>query len=473
MAFKLKRRIYESLPTGLTRAVKLVPFSWVAGAAYREVMSKRGLFRHASREEVRAWQERALGETLRFVTDQVPAYRRLRGAVERLPAFDALSEFPLVEKADLQNDMRRFLPRDFERIPHYEITTGGTTGNQLRLYVDDASQSVETAFVHRMWSRVGYTPRSRKAAFRGVPFPNLRPGIYWRENPIYNELQFSPFHMSEDTMGLYVERLAAYRPAYLHGYPSAVDLLAEFVLRHGLQDRLAGIRAALLASEACAPAQAKRIAAAFHARVFPMYGHSERLIMAAPCEVSDVFHHTPDYGVVEIVREDGSPCTKPGERGELVGTGLLNRSLPLVRYRTGDRATLAESACECGRHWDRFTDIEGRWKQDMLVGRSGSKISVTALNMHGDVFEHVARYQYYQREPGACVLRVMVTDGFTERDERAILAAYREKVGDELSFSVEVVDDIPLTERGKLRALIRDGAMDGPVERREPVKERE
>ena len=453
MSFTTKRRLYEALPPSLTRAVSLVPFSWVAGRSYRTVMARHATFETASREEVLAYQESALGRTLEFVTDQVPAFRRLRGSVERLKPFEALREFPLLDKATLQDNMDRFLPRDLDRIPHYEITTGGTSGNQLKLLVDDASQSVETAFVHRLWKRVGYTPRCRKATFRGVAFSDLKPGVYWRPNPIYNELQFSPFHMSESTLRLYVDEIARYDPAYFHGYPSAIDLLAEYVLRHDLSGRFAGVRAVLLASEGCLPSQVERMEKAFGARVFPLYGHSERLVIAAPCEVTDVYHHEPDYGVVEIVGEDGSPCSRPGERGELVGTGLLNRSLPLVRYRTGDFAALAESACECGRNWDRFTDIEGRWKQDMLDGRSGARISIAALNMHGDIFEHVARYQYHQNRPGRCVLRVMATPGFTDSDAAAIVEAYRAKVGDELEISVEVVDDIPLTERGKLKLL--------------------
>jgi phenylacetate-CoA ligase len=453
MSFPLKRRIYESMPPWLTSAVNLVPFSWVAGPAYRAVMARHRMFETASREEVLAYQERALGERLAFVTAQVPAYRGLSDTVSRLRPFDALREFPVVGKAELQSDMERYLPDTFESIPHYEITTGGTSGNQLRLYVDDASQSVEIAFVNRMWSRVGYTPRCRKATFRGVPFPELPSDVYWYSNPIYNELRFSPFHMGESTLGLYVDEMLRYDPSYLHGYPSAIDLLAEYILRHDLTGSFPNVRAVLLASEECSTAQAERIGRAFDARVFPMYGHSERLIIAAGCEVSDVYHHTPDYGVLELIKEDGSRCGNPGDRGELVGTGLLNRSLPLVRYRTGDQATLAEPRCDCGRHWDRFTDIEGRWKQEMLDGKTGARISVTALNMHGDIFEHVARYQYYQPGPGRCVLRVMVTPGFSRADEEAILAAYRAKVGDELDMGIEVVDDIPLTERGKLKML--------------------
>ena len=456
MSFTLKRRIYESLPPAVTRAVGLVPFSWIAGRAYREVMARQRMFERASREEVLAYQEARLGERLDFVTDQVPAYQSLRSTVERLKPFEALRAFPLTDKETLQRDMERYLPRDFGRFAHYEITTGGTSGNQLTLYVDDVSQSVETAFVHRLWGRVGYTPRCRKATFRGVPFPDLPPDVYWRENPIYNELLFSPFHMSESTMGLYVDRFLRYDPEYVHGYPSAIDLLAGFILREGLSDRFDLVRAVFLASEGFAPQQRERIAAAFNARVFPLYGHSERLIIGGECEVAEVYHHTPDYGILELISDDGEALTEPGARGELVGTGLLNRSLPLVRYRTGDSATLRVSECECGRNWDRFDQVEGRWKQDMLLGRTGARISVAALNMHGTMFDRVARYQYCQQRPGVCVLRVMAAPGFSAEDERAILEAYKAKVGDELDMSIELVDDIPLTDRGKLRILERN-----------------
>ena len=356
----------------------------------------------------------------------------------------------------MQAAIEDYLPRDFERIPHYAVTTGGTTGSQLRCYVDDVSHEVETAFVHRVWKRVGYRPSRTKATFRGVPFPKLSPGVYWQANPIYNELQFSPFHMSESTLGAYVDRLARYAPSFLHGYPSAIDLLAEYVLRHGLCDRLPSIRAALLHSEACLPAQRERIGAAFRARVFPVYGHSERLILGAECEVEEVYHHVPDYGILEIIAEDGTSCEREGDRGELVGTGLLNRAMPLIRYRTGDHATRRDATCSCGREWDRFSDVEGRWKQDVLLGKTGTRISLTALNMHGPVFERVSRYQYRQREPGRCELRVVAAPGFTEDDRRAIEAAYRAKVGGELDLEVVEVDDIPLTERGKLKMLVRE-----------------
>ena len=159
------------------------------------------------------YQERELGRVLRFAVDQVPAYRHLRPVVERHKPYEAIRAFPLLDKDTVQARQADYLPRDFQKIPHYETTTGGTSGNQLKIYVDDCSQSVELGFMHRQWLRVGYTPRQRKATFRGVSFPNLKPGVFWQHNPIYNELQFSPFHMSQANLAAYVnEIIGLHRP---------------------------------------------------------------------------------------------------------------------------------------------------------------------------------------------------------------------------------------------------------------------
>jgi hypothetical protein len=47
----------------------------------------------------------------------------------------------------------------------------------------------------------------------------------------------------------------------------------------------------------------------------------------------------------------------------------------------------------------------------------------------------------------------MVTEHFTDNQCASIQRAFGDKTGDELSFSVEIVDNIPLTTRGKLRRL--------------------
>lgn len=462
MGFALKRRLYEGAPAWLRNAIGAIPFGWVAGKHYRRTFAQGQVFERAGAAECRRAQEHLLARILTFATDQVPAYGKLKSTVDRLAPMEALKAFPPLEKEQLQRNLPEYLPRSFAQIPHYEITTGGTSGNQLKLFVDDCSQSVEMAFMHRMWLRVGYHTRCRKATFRGVAFKNLSPDVFWQQNPIYNELQFSPFHISDKNLPRYIEALVEFQPEYLHGYPSAIDALASYVIRQRLHKSLPRIRAILLGSEACYPEQRTRIAAAFGGRPFSWYGHGERIILGGECEEGSTYHQFPDYGYLEILEESEPRQVEEGGRGELVGTGFLNRCFPLIRYRTGDFARRLPSACACGRAWDRFDQVEGRWKQDAVISRTGARISVAALNMHGSLFGRVVRYQYVQKTPGECELRLMVAEGFGEKDLRGIESGYAAKVGDELLVKVCVVEEIPLTARGKLRFLLSEiqGAMD-------------
>jgi phenylacetate-CoA ligase len=461
MSFVRSRQIYEAMPLAAKRAICSVPFGWIAGSQYRTTFSRGAAIDTLSSAEVLAQQERSLGEILRFATDQVPAYKKFSRAVERFSALDAIKEFPLLDKDDLQERFEDFVPRDIANIAHYEISTGGTSGNQLDFYVDDSSQAVEMGFIHRLWQRVGYTSRKRKATFRGVSFAGLKSGTYWQHNPIYNELQFSPFHMSEKTLMNYVDQIVSFKPSFFHGFPSAIDILAEYVIRNNLQNQLPTLEAVFLGSEGTIPGQKERIQSAFGARVFSWYGHSERLILAGECEFTDAYHQFPDYGFFEIVDDNSVVRSGEGERGELIGTGFLNRSMPLIRYKTNDYATRLDPVCKCGRHWDRFTDVVGRWDQDMVIGKQGARISIAALNMHGALFSKVLRYQYFQQVAGESEIRLMVSPEFTENDRLAVENAYSGKVGNELTVVARVVEDIPLTQRGKLKLLISEIANEG------------
>jgi phenylacetate-CoA ligase len=455
--FKYLRATYEHSPAPFRRLAQFVPYAWLVGRPYRDCLALCRRLDTASSTEVRAFQERELGILLRYAVDCVPAYYALRSAVDRHRPFDALREFPLLSKEQVQADPQRFVSVHASRIPHHRATTGGTTGSQLCFLEDDATYAREMAFIHSMWSRVGYSPSARKATFRGVSFARIGDGTYWQENPIHNELQFSPFHLHEDALPRYIERLRQYRPAFLHGYPSAIDVVAEYALRSGDCRTLPPIKAALLGSEGCTPAQRERISRAFSTRVFTWYGHSERSVLAGECEQSGIYHHIPAYGTVELLLPTGQSC-RSGETGELVGTGFSNRVMPLIRYRTEDLATREPPNCACGRGVFRFSGVQGRWNIESVFGRGGNQISAAALNMHGDLFENVIRYQYFQQERGSLEIRLMVNPDFSDADRARIVRAHQRKLWGELEVSARVVEDLPLTGRGKHRRVVCEAA---------------
>ena len=430
-----------------------VPFSMIAGKEYREVYHRGDWFDQASREEILAYQERALGRLLRHATMEVPAYFFLRSVVEKFNPLEALSAFPFLEKEELQKDPERYLSRNLDHTPCYETSTGGTSGNQLRFYLDDHSQSMETGFMHRQWKRVNYKAKDKKAVFRGVSFDNLKPNVFWQENPIYNEIQFSPFHMSDSNLESYLFEFIRYQPKFVHGYPSAVEIFADYILRNNKTKLIPKVQAVLLGSEDTTDQQRRIIERGLGARVFSWYGLSERVALGGECEKNSSYHLMPDYGYVEIIKEDGSLCYEEGDEGEIVGTNLFNFSMPFIRYKTGDWAKRLSAECECGRNWDRITEVKGRWKKEFVVGSSGAKISTAALNMHGDLFNSVQRFQYFQDKPGKMVIKILPKKEFSNSSQELIESAYKKKVGDELQVKIRIVDDIPLTKRGKVKML--------------------
>lgn len=448
------RKIYHNIPMPLLKlGFSLIPYAWVVGKNYTATRKLCRYLDAASQEEVTAYQEKKLSEILLYAVNHVPFYRKYRQQVETSrSAVEALKHFPAISKEDVQAHFDELTSDQIDEIPHLTARTGGSSGNQLAFYQDNRIFSIELGFMHSLWERVGYSPVFRKATFRGVVFPNLKPGVFWQHNPIHNELQFSPFLMSEQNLPAYIEQLCKYRPRFLHGYPSALTILADYVIRHDLTGRMPEISAALCGSEPCSPAQREKMEKAFNTRVYTWFGHSERVILAGECEDSTDYHALPGYGYLEMLKSDGGACAQ-GEFGELVGTGFWNRSMPLIRYRTGDFATRKGNVCSCGRHCALFGGVEGRWNISGVIGKSGTRISAAAINIHESIFDHVKRFQYYQDEVGKLEILIVPSPDFSEQERQKILVTHKKKFGDELDITVKMVDDIPLTSSGKFMTI--------------------
>ena len=188
----------------------------------------------------------------------------------------------------------------------------------------------------------------------------------------------------------------------------------------------------------------------FGCRYFSCYGQSEKVVLGAGCEKSDDYHVWPTYGYFELVDDKGEPVTTPGQRGEIVGTGFINTVMPFIRYRTGDWATYVSSHCDaCGREQVIIRDIRGHRTQEVLIAADGSEIPWTALNMHDDTFIHVSRFQFMQETPGVAVLHIVPASRFSEDAAGKIRRHIGRRLNGRLSFTIKVVDRIPLSPRGK------------------------
>jgi phenylacetate-CoA ligase len=189
----------------------------------------------------------------------------------------------------------------------------------------------------------------------------------------------------------------------------------------------------------------------FKARVYCSYGHAEDCFMAGFCDQEDYYHAYSEFGYAELVDQHGRvlPWTE-GQRGEIVGTALINDVMPLIRYRTGDIAVAGPPECSCGRRYPLLKFIEGR-KQEYVVTADGRTIALTALvfGQHWDAFVKMRQIQFVQEEPGRILVRIVKEPAFVEEDEREIREKMCRAVGSGLDVTFDYVNYIPPTARGK------------------------
>ena len=120
-----------------------------------------------------------------------------------------------------------------------------------------------------------------------------------------------------------------------------------------------------------------------------VYGLSEIVGPGVACECLEGLggaHVNEDHFLVEVIDPETGGAVAEGEAGELVFTTLTKEALPLLRYRTGDLASLTREPCPCGRTFARMSRVVGR-TDDMLVIRGvnvfPSEIERVLLSVRG------------------------------------------------------------------------------------------
>ena len=85
-------------------------------------------------------------------------------------------------------------------------------------------------------------------------------------------------------------------------------------------------------------------------------------------EAKDGLHVFEDHFIVEVLDPETGATMPEGETGELVFTTLTKQAFPIIRYRTGDLASVVRQPCSCGRTHARMSGVVGR-VDDMLIIR--------------------------------------------------------------------------------------------------------
>jgi phenylacetate-CoA ligase len=452
------RGMYVRSPPWLRRALaaplSTLPVSVRYGRQYYNWRAKiRGLRGDAERRANYVNGER---EALIRVASTAPYYRTTFADVwpAGLPSGTRIvtdwHRIPVLTKDTVREAGERLIVPGADRMG--QVSTSGSSGKPLAFLQDERRSVAEFAYHTDLWSRAGYRPGDLRCVFRGM---YIHDGLrkHMELEPALGELRCSTFDLTDEPLTRILGAIRQRRIKYILGYSGTISIFAAFLLRTG-NAPLAQIRGVFPASEKFYPRHREVLRQAFpKAEIIPSYGLSEKVAFAAEVEGKpDVYSFDPTYAYVELLDEGGMPVTEPGRRGRIVGSGFISKGMPLVRYDTGDEATLIEAPTRANGYRLLAADITSK-HQSYLVAKSGAVVSPASLTPNSDTYRHVSEFQFFQEQPGVAELRIAAADGASSEDVETFADEMRSYLGTTIDLKTVLVESIPPSARGKRKMI--------------------
>ncbi len=351
-----------------------------------------------------------------------------------------LTGWPVLEKSALRDHPDLYLNSALPTRSVRWHSTGGSTGQPLRLAKTSAQRIMEQAAILRGMAWWGIRPGARYATVKGYGRASLLGrlrmavlGICW----LNSQRCAAPEALNQ---------LARFKPRYLTGYPSELCWLADAAGERGPQ-----VPAIFSTGEMLWPHQRARLQAVFGATVSDYYGCTEVGAIAFQCEAGSK-HVADELVIVETLDAQGQPVWD--EPGRIVLTDLHSFAMPLIRYAVGDVGVLSRAPCRCGRGLLQLKALEGR-QQESLRAPNGQKRSALYFSDRFKGFCAVRQYQLEQPDWCTVIVRYVCAPGsHPETELELIRSEVRDLLGEQAIVHFTAVESIPRTPYGKTRIVI-------------------
>lgn len=404
--------------------------------------------------EIRELQRVKLSRLLRHAQEHVPFYRtRFAEVGFGVGGGDCLSELqrlPFLSKEEIREAGEEMVWRGASG-GLTQRSTGGSTGEPLRFYLDRRRQAYDQAARMRSHRWFEVDLGECEVLLWGSPIElNGTDKVRGIRDRWMNQHMLNAFAMSESRMDQYMDEWDRLRPAALFGYPSSIALFAEHARARGRQLDRTRLRAVFVTGEVCYPQDRQDIEAFFGVPVADGYGSREAGFIAHQCEHGSM-HVTAENVIVEILCE--GQLAETGECGEIVVTHLDAYAMPFIRYRTGDVGRLLPGRCRCGRGLPLMDVVQGR-STDFLIMPDGTIKHALSIIYPLREMDGVDKFRVTQAENLGVTVEVVAARSACRLTVEGVERQVRPVVGDDVRLGVRFVDSIEDSASGKFRYVI-------------------
>lgn len=359
-------------------------------------MIKNRNLHYSTPSDIKLFQEARLKETLEYIAQHSPFYKRLFAAnhidITAINTLEDLRKIPTTSKNDLQSFNADFLCVNQVDIIDY-VTTSGTLGEPVtfaltegdlrRLAYNESSSftmagcsredvmQLMTTIDRRFMAGLAYFMGARELGCGVVRVGNGIPELQW-------------------------DTIRRVRSSVCMVVPSFLTKMIEFAENNNIDYNNSPLKKAICIGEALRNPDGelttlgKKICEKWKSlELFSTYASTEMQTSFTECEAHQGGHIPADLIIVELLDENEQPV-KDGEPGEVTITTIGVEAMPLLRFKTGDICIRTNEPCKCGRNSARLSSVIGRKGQ--MIKFKGTTIYPPILF---DILDNIPEVENY------------------------------------------------------------------------------
>lgn len=413
-------------------------------------------FHFLHQEQIAAWQLRRIRQLIDIAYHHTDLYRKKYDAAGIHPrdirSWQDFESVPVLTKEELIESGPRAVDRRRAADNLFVSRSSGSSGELVSVYLDTEAITTQAIQAIRMIKEMepAYGPLDREMLIYTSKYPYSSIGGFYRIIHAHTLLPTNKM----------IERITHARPTVIAVYPS---ILRE-IIRLGKWDiSTPELRMIITNSEQSVQDERDFFARQLDRPVYDEFSSEELSSIAYQCR-QKTYHLTQDSSYLEVMSPNSDTPLSVGKLGEIVGTCLINKAMPVIRYRQGDLASLRVHYCPCGRNGPVLETFAGRkndsfWRLDGSEVPSGQILDWT----YNLVLAHelgVLEFQVTQQSNHNVEVQIVVDPDYQEsKANELIVRSFRQTFGEYFDVSILVVPMIMRTKSGKynpIRSMVRN-----------------
>jgi phenylacetate-CoA ligase len=440
-------------PKTLSGRVLIPMYYTLANPRLRHWLNVKRRMQWSSPEDLSAYQRERRRDLAEFLFARVEWYRSRATSLptaEQLARDDnAWRALPVMTKDVLTADAARV---QVAGVPGtVNDSTSGSTGRNFQFRKDAEVAAATRASEFLGYEMAGSPLGERRLMLWGASRDVKQSLTLFERAKAWglNQRDLLAYKLDAAAMEEKMREIERFAPRLILSYP---NIFAQFAA--AFPDRLRrvrNLRVVMTSGEMLRPEVREQIEGLTEKAVVNRYGSREFGNVAQQCERGQGLHIFMERALIEVLNENGDPCL-PGEEGELVITDFDLRSMPLVRYRIGDRGVLSDRRCSCGRGFPMLAEVTGR-TLDLVYGARGESIAPFFFTHLSRSVPGIRNFRVVQETMGSARVELVLGPEAQPDTVSRLVDLARNSLAASLELEFAPVSELPVSAAGKLRFI--------------------